>query len=82
MFTLQQQQQKEVAHLGEYLPHVCIGVCGVELAQQELRRQGLRHEIGHPAAIVAIKHSVQEAVFTSDWTETTSDMVSRGKQIR
>lgn len=38
----------------------------VELAQQELCREPLRHKVGHAVAIIAIEDPIQEAVvFTS-----------------
>jgi len=45
-------------------------VLSVELAQQELRRQPLGHEVGHPVAIVAIEDPVQEAVVLTSDRET------------
>lgn len=53
-------------YLQQHPPHISLSVFSVELAQQELCREPLSHEVGHPVAIIAIEDPIQEAVvFTS-----------------
>lgn len=54
--------QPEPQYLQQDPPHVGLSVLGAELAQQELRRQPLGHEVGYPVAIIAVEDPVQEAV--------------------
>lgn len=49
-------------YLQQHTPHVGLHVLGTKLAQQELCRQPLGHEVGHPVAIVAVEDPIQEAV--------------------
>lgn len=49
-------------YLQQHTPHVGLHVLGAKLAQQELCRQPLGHEVGHPVAIVAVEDPIQEAV--------------------
>lgn len=54
--------QPDPRYLQQHTPHVRLGVLRAELAQQELCRQSLGHEAGHPVAIIAVEDPIQEAV--------------------
>lgn len=60
------RQPAQPPYLQQDPAHIRLSVFSVELTQQQLCREPLGHEVGHPVAIIAIEDPIQEAVvFTS-----------------
>lgn len=61
LWSVSQKRRPLPSHLREDPPDVHVGVAGIQLAQQQLSRQALSHEVRHPTPVEAVEHPVEEA---------------------